>query len=72
VTHPGGLRHAVGHNTVLGLCARAGDDRLPLGGPKDKVVAQEHGITVSGPTRVGIASPVSVGADHELQRRGWS
>jgi hypothetical protein len=33
LAHLGGLCHAVGHNVVLGLCAGAGDDELPLGGP---------------------------------------
>jgi hypothetical protein len=37
LVHPGGLRHAVGHRAVLGLSAGAGDDRLPLGGPRDEV-----------------------------------
>jgi hypothetical protein len=57
---------------VLDLYARAGDDGLPLGGPGDEVGAQEHGITASGPTRVGTASLVSVGVDYELRRRGGS
>jgi hypothetical protein len=30
LAHLGGLRHAVGHSAVLGLCAGAGDDGLPL------------------------------------------
>jgi hypothetical protein len=66
---PRGLCHAVGHNTVLGLCAGSRDDGLLLGGLRDEVGAQEHDITGSGPTRVGTTSPVSVGVDHELQRR---
>jgi hypothetical protein len=37
LAHPGGLLHAVGHNTILGLCARAGDDGLPLGGPETRL-----------------------------------
>jgi hypothetical protein len=69
LAQPGGLCHAVGHNAVLGLCARARDDRLPFGGPEDEVGAQEHGIAGSGPARVGTTDPVSVGVDHELQRR---
>jgi hypothetical protein len=58
---PGGLGHSVGHSAVLGLSVRARDDGLPLGGPGDEVGAQEHGVTESGPTRVGVANPVSVG-----------
>jgi hypothetical protein len=68
----GGLCHTVGHGAVLGLCAGAGDDGLPLGGPRDKVGSQEHDITGCGPTHVGAASPVTVGVDDELRRRGWS
>jgi hypothetical protein len=72
MAHPVGLCHAVGRNVVLDLCAGAGDDELPLGAPGDEVGAQEHGITRSGLARVGTASPVSVGVDHELRRRGGS
>jgi hypothetical protein len=72
LSQPGGLCHAVGHGAVLGLSAGARDDRLPFGSPRDEVVAQEHGVTGGGPARVGTASPVSVGVDHELRRRGWS
>jgi hypothetical protein len=45
----GGLCHAVGHSAVLGLCDGARDDGSSLGGPGDKVGAQEHGTTGSGP-----------------------
>jgi hypothetical protein len=38
----------------------------------DEVGAQEHGVTGSGPMYVGAASPVNVGVDHELRRRGGS
>jgi hypothetical protein len=58
---PGGLGNAVGHNVVLGLSARAGDDGLSLRGPRDEVGAQEHCITGCGSTRVGAAIPASVG-----------
>jgi hypothetical protein len=69
---PGGLCHAVGHDTVLSFSAGARDDGLTLGDPGDEVGAQEHGVTGGGPARVGTASLVSVGVDHELRRRGWS
>jgi hypothetical protein len=68
LAQPGGLGHAVGHSTVLGLCAGAGDDES--GSLRDEVGAQEHGVTGSGTTRVGTANPVSVSVDHELRRRG--
>lgn len=38
--------------------------------PGDEVRAQEHDLTGSGLTHVGVASPVNVGIDHELRRRG--
>jgi hypothetical protein len=41
---PGGLSHAVGNGTILGLSAGAGDDNLPLGRPGNQVVPQEHHI----------------------------
>jgi hypothetical protein len=45
---------------------------VPLGGPRDEVGAQEHGIPRGGPARVGAVSPVNVGVDHKIRRRGWS
>jgi hypothetical protein len=55
LAEPGGLDHAVGHSAVLGLSARAGDDRQSLCGPGDEVGAQEHGIT-SGQHEMVVAS----------------
>jgi hypothetical protein len=72
LSQPGDLCHAVGHGAVLGLSTGARDDGLPLGGPRDEVGAQEHGVTGGGSTRVWTASPVGVGVDHEFRRRGWS
>jgi hypothetical protein len=72
LARPGGLCHAVGHSAILGLCARAGDGGLSLGGLGDEVGAQEHGVTESGPARVGTVSPVSVGVGHELRHQGGS
>jgi hypothetical protein len=70
LAQPGGLGHTIGHSAVLDLSARARDVRLVLGGPRDEVDAQEHGVTRSGSARVRTASPVSVGVDHELRCRG--
>jgi hypothetical protein len=72
LAHPGCLCHAVGHNAVLSLGAGARDNGLPLGGPRDKVGAQEHGIAGGEPMRVGAAGPVTVDVDHKFRRRGWS
>jgi hypothetical protein len=44
LTQPGGLSHAVGNSTILGLSARAGDDGLLLGRPGNQVVPQKHRI----------------------------
>jgi hypothetical protein len=38
-TEPGCLDHVVGHKVLLGLSAGAGDDELPLRGPRDEVGA---------------------------------
>jgi hypothetical protein len=66
------IPHVVGHCAVLGLCAGARDDGLPLGGLGDEAGVQKHSIAGSGPTRVRAANLVSVGVDHELRRRGGS
>jgi hypothetical protein len=44
LTQPGGLSHAVGNDTILGLSVGAGDDGLPLDRPGNQVVPQEHRI----------------------------
>jgi hypothetical protein len=45
LTQPGGLSHAVGNGTILGLSAGAGDDGMPLDRPGNQVVPQKHRIT---------------------------
>jgi hypothetical protein len=66
LTKPCHLGDAIGHNAVLGLGTRAGDDRLPLRGPRDETVTKEHGETEGGPTRVRTADPVSIDVDDEV------
>jgi hypothetical protein len=39
---PTSFSHAVGHDTILSLGARPGDDVLTLEGPVHEVVAEEH------------------------------
>ena len=68
LSKPGRLRHAVSDSTVLRLGTGAGDNRLLLGRPGDKVAAQEDGIAGSGAASVRTASPVSVGVDNQLSR----
>jgi hypothetical protein len=58
LTKPCHLGDYVGHNAVLGLGARAGDDGLPFRRLEDKVVAKEDGETGSGPTGVGTTTPI--------------
>jgi len=65
----GRLRHAVSDSTVLRLGTGAGDNRLPLRRPEDKVAAQEGSIAESGAASVRTSSPVSVGVDNQLSRR---
>jgi hypothetical protein len=38
------LGYAVSHNAVLGLDAGVVNDLLPLRGPRDKAVAEEHSV----------------------------
>jgi hypothetical protein len=54
---------------VLGLRARVGDDGLPLGGPGDQVVPEEHGIAQCRTLSVRAASPVSVGVGDQVRPR---
>ena len=69
LSKPGRLRHAISDSTVLRLGTGAGDHRLPLGRPGDKVAAQKDGIAGSGAASVRTASPVSVGVDNQLDRK---
>jgi hypothetical protein len=69
---PGGLGYVVGHSAILDLSAGAGDNVLPLRGPGDEVGAQKHDVAGCGSTRVGAASPVDIGVDHQLRSRGGS
>jgi hypothetical protein len=38
LTQPSGLSHTVGNGMILGVCAGARDDGLPLGRPGHQVV----------------------------------
>ena len=68
LSEPGRLRHAISDSPVLRLSTGAGDNRLPLERPGDKVAAQEDGVAGSGAARVRTASPISVGVDNQLSR----
>jgi hypothetical protein len=56
---------------VLGLSAGAGDDGLPLRGPRNEIGPQEHDIARGGPTRIEEADSGSVDVDnHFRSQRG--
>jgi hypothetical protein len=67
LTRLGCLSHNVGHNTILVLSARAGDDGLSLRGPGDMVGGQEHSVAGGGLSRVRAEGLISVGVDHQLR-----
>jgi hypothetical protein len=52
--------YAIGHGVILSLDTRSGDDVLPLGGPGDKVVAEEQGVARGGPTCIRETRPVRI------------
>jgi len=66
LSETGCFRHTVSDSPVLHLCTGAGDNRLPLGRPGDKVATEENGIAGSATTSVRTPRPVSVGVDDEL------
>ena len=63
---PGHLCHAVSHGAILGLGTGAGDHRLSLGRPRDKVAPEEDSVARGGATSVWTASLISVGVDNQL------
>jgi hypothetical protein len=66
LSEPGCFRHTISDSPVLRLCTAAGDNRLPLVRPGDKVATEENGIARSTLTSVQTPRPVSVGVDDEL------
>jgi hypothetical protein len=44
LSKPTSFSYAVGHGAILSLGARAGDDVLVLGGPRDEVITEEHSL----------------------------
>jgi hypothetical protein len=41
---PTSFSHTVGHDVILSIGARSGDDVLTFGGPGDEVVAEKHSV----------------------------
>jgi hypothetical protein len=70
LTEPGRLSHAVGHGSIIGLGAGAGDDRLALRRPGDEAIPEEHDIPRGGSACVGTACPLGIGVDAKLCGRG--
>ena len=68
LSKPGALGHGIGDAAVFRLCARSGDDGLPLGGPRNKGVAEEDAEPGGGPTGVGAACPVRVRVGSQCRR----
>ena len=65
-----GFSDYISNSTVLSLSARAGDRVLPLGGPRDEVVAEVDTEAGRRSASVGTAGPVGVGVgDHGGRRR---
>jgi hypothetical protein len=63
---PRSFGHTVGHDMILSLIARAGDDVLAFGGSGDKVVAEEHRISRGGPACIRATRPVRIRVDRQL------
>jgi hypothetical protein len=67
---PTSFSHAVGHDAILSLGARSGDDVLALGGPGDKIVAEEHNVARGGPACIQVTRLVHICVDRQLGRGG--
>jgi hypothetical protein len=63
---PTSLSHAIGHDAILSLDARSGDDVLTLRGPGDEVVAEEHNIARGGSACIQATHPVRIRVDRQL------
>ncbi|CAN6182646.1 unnamed protein product [Urochloa humidicola] len=66
LTQPRRLCNAVSNGPVHRLGTGAGDDRLSLGGPRDKVAPKKDGVARGRATSVRTASPVSIRVDNQL------
>jgi hypothetical protein len=63
---PTSFSYAVGHDAILNLGARAGDDVLALGGPGDEIVTEKHSIARGGPTCIRATRLVRIRVDRQL------
>jgi hypothetical protein len=62
---PTSFSHAVGHDMILSLDARAGDDVLAFGGPGDEVVIEKHNVAWGGPACIRATYPVHICKDEQ-------
>jgi hypothetical protein len=67
---PTSFSYAVGHNAILSLGARAGDDVLALGGPGDEIVTEKHSVARGGPMCIRATRPVRIRVDRQLRGGG--
>jgi hypothetical protein len=67
---PTNFSHAVGHDVILSLGARSGDDVLALGGSGDEVVVEEQSVARGGPTCIRATRPVHIHVDRQLKGGG--
>jgi hypothetical protein len=58
--------HAIGHDVILSLDARSGDNVLALGGPGDEVVADEHSVARGIPVCIRATRPVRIRVNRQL------
>jgi hypothetical protein len=63
---PTSFSYAVGHSAILSLGARAGDDVLVLGGPRDEIITEKHSVARGGPTCIWATCPVCIRVDRQL------
>jgi hypothetical protein len=66
LSKPTSFSDAVGHGAILSLGARAGDDVLVLGGPRDEVITEEHSLARGGPACIRATRPVGICVHRQL------
>jgi hypothetical protein len=67
---PTSCSHAVGHDAIVSLGARARDDVLMLEGPRDEVIAEERIIAQGGPASIWATHQVRIHVDRQLRGGG--
>jgi hypothetical protein len=66
LSEPTSFSHVIGHNAILSLDARAGDDVLALGGSGNEVIAEEHSVARGVPACIRATHPIRICVDHQL------